>query len=421
MIIVTGAAGFIGSNLVRGLNRRGITDILAVDDLTEGDKFVNLVDCKIADYMDKDDFRRRVLDGSLSHVRAVLHQGACSDTTERNGRYMLDNNYRVTLELLEFCQARAIPFIYASSAAVYGGSSVYVEDPANEGPLNVYGYSKLLFDQVLRTRMDTLKSQVVGLRYFNVYGPHEQHKGRMASVAFHNMNQFLEHGHVRLFAGWDGYVDGGQSRDFISVEDVVAVNLHFLDNPARRHLQLRHGPRTAVQRRGRRGGQHAARRARRGRAVAGAAGGTGPDPLYPVPGRPQGTLSELYPGRCVAPACRRFHRAHARRADGRGRVRALLARPQVSRCRMPALPGRNKPPPCLVMPAVFRGKPEHSRHAYLPTWMFPFTAAPPAAGDRHDLRVARQPSRPLPFRRSACVHTLFYPTSRPGWPPFPPS
>ena len=231
MIIVTGAAGFIGSNLVRGLNRRGITDILAVDDLTEGDKFVNLVDCKIADYMDKDDFRRRVLDGSLSHVRAVLHQGACSDTTERNGRYMLDNNYRVTLELLEFCQARAIPFIYASSAAVYGGSSVYVEDPANEGPLNVYGYSKLLFDQVLRTRMDTLKSQVVGLRYFNVYGPHEQHKGRMASVAFHNMNQFLEHGHVRLFAGWDGYVDGGQSRDFISVEDVVAVNLHFLDNP----------------------------------------------------------------------------------------------------------------------------------------------------------------------------------------------
>lgn len=114
---------------------------------------------------------------------------------------------------------------------MYGGSSVYVEDPANEGPLNVYGYSKLLFDQVLRTRMDTLKSQVVGLRYFNVYGPHEQHKGRMASVAFHNMNQFLEHGHVRLFAGWDGYVDGGQSRDFISVEDVVAVNLHFLDNP----------------------------------------------------------------------------------------------------------------------------------------------------------------------------------------------
>ncbi|KAG0759003.1 hypothetical protein G6F22_019491 [Rhizopus arrhizus] len=144
MIVVTGAAGFIGSNLVRGLNRRGIQDIIAVDDLTEGDKFVNLVDCQIAEYMDKDDFRRRVADGSLPAVRAVLHQGACSDTTERNGRYMMDNNYRVTLELFEFCQARRIPFLYASSAAVYGGSSIYVEHPENEGPLNVYGYSKLL-------------------------------------------------------------------------------------------------------------------------------------------------------------------------------------------------------------------------------------------------------------------------------------
>ncbi|WP_144639011.1 ADP-glyceromanno-heptose 6-epimerase [Bordetella genomosp. 13] len=232
MIIVTGAAGFIGSNIVRGLNRRGIHDIIAVDDLTEGDKFRNLVDCGIADYLDKDDFRARVQSGSLPEIQAVFHQGACSDTTERNGRYMLDNNYRVTLELFEFCQARKVPFIYASSAAVYGGSSVYVEDPDNEGPLNVYGYSKLLFDQVLRRRMQAgLASQVVGLRYFNVYGPHEQHKGRMASVAFHNMNQFLAEGHVRLFAGWDGYVDGGQSRDFISVEDVVAVNLHFLDHP----------------------------------------------------------------------------------------------------------------------------------------------------------------------------------------------
>ena len=232
MIIVTGAAGFIGSNIVRGLNRRGIHDIIAVDDLTEGDKFRNLVDCSIADYLDKDDFRARVQSGSLPEIRAVFHQGACSDTTERNGRYMLDNNYRVTLELFEFCQARRVPFIYASSAAVYGGSSVYVEDPANERPLNVYGYSKLLFDQVLRRRMEAgLAAQVVGLRYFNVYGPHEQHKGRMASVAFHNMNQFLAEGHVRLFAGWDGYVDGGQSRDFISVEDVVAVNLHFLDHP----------------------------------------------------------------------------------------------------------------------------------------------------------------------------------------------
>lgn len=231
MIVVTGAAGFIGSNLVRGLNRRGIRNVIAVDDLTEGDKFRNLVDCQIADYLDKDDFRARVAQGKLPKIDAVLHQGACSDTTERNGRYMLDNNYRVTLELFEYCQTHRIPFLYASSAAVYGGSSVYVEEPANEKPLNVYGYSKLLFDQVLRKRFDQLTAQVVGLRYFNVYGPHEQHKGRMASVAFHNMNQFLAQGHVQLFAGWDGYGDGGQSRDFISVEDVVAVNLHFLDNP----------------------------------------------------------------------------------------------------------------------------------------------------------------------------------------------
>ena len=231
MIIVTGAAGFIGSNIVRGLNRRGITDILAVDDLTDGDKFVNLVGATIADYMHKDEFRARVLEGSLKSVRAVFHQGACSDTTERDGHFMMDNNYRVTLELFEFCQAQKIPLMYASSAAVYGPGPIYVENIANEKPLNVYGYSKFLFDQVLRARMSTLTAQVVGLRYFNVYGPHEQHKGRMASVAFHNMNQFIAEGHVRLFGGWDGYVDGGQTRDFIHVQDVVDVNLHFLDHP----------------------------------------------------------------------------------------------------------------------------------------------------------------------------------------------
>ncbi|QDQ87583.1 ADP-glyceromanno-heptose 6-epimerase [Alcaligenaceae bacterium SJ-26] len=231
MIIVTGAAGFIGSNLVRGLNLRGETDILAVDDLTDGDKFVNLASGRISDYMDKDDFRQRVAEDALPPVTAILHQGACSATTERNGRFMMDNNYRVTLELFEYTQRKRISFLYASSAAVYGPGPVYVEDLANEKPLNVYGYSKFLFDQVVRRRFDSLTAQVVGLRYFNVYGPNEQHKGRMASVAFHNMNQFLAEGHVRLFGGWDGYGDGEQSRDFISVEDVVAVNLHFLDSP----------------------------------------------------------------------------------------------------------------------------------------------------------------------------------------------
>jgi ADP-L-glycero-D-manno-heptose 6-epimerase len=231
MIIVTGAAGFIGSNIVRGLNRRGITNILAVDDLTDGDKFVNLVGAQIADYMHKDDFRRRVLDGSLAGIRAVFHQGACSDTTERDGRFMMDNNYRLTLELFEYCQSNKVPLMYASSAAVYGAGPVYIERLENERPLNVYGYSKFLFDQVVRARSTSLTAQVVGLRYFNVYGPQEQHKGRMASVAFHNMNQFLAEGYVRLFGGWDGYVDGGQMRDFISVHDVVDVNLHFLDHP----------------------------------------------------------------------------------------------------------------------------------------------------------------------------------------------
>lgn len=231
MIIVTGAAGFIGSNIVRGLNRKGVSNILAVDDLTDGDKFVNLVGGNIADYMHKDEFRRRVLEGSLPRIRAVFHQGACSDTTERDGRFMMDNNYRVTFELFEYCQAHKVPFIYASSAAVYGAGPVYVESLKNERPLNVYGYSKFLFDQVVRARAETLTAQVVGLRYFNVYGPQEQHKGRMASVAFHNMNQFLTEGYVRLFGGWDGYGDGGQMRDFISVHDVVEVNLHFLDHP----------------------------------------------------------------------------------------------------------------------------------------------------------------------------------------------
>ncbi|MFN4237801.1 MAG: ADP-glyceromanno-heptose 6-epimerase [Vogesella sp.] len=232
-IVVTGAAGFIGSNIVKALNARGETDILAVDNLSKGDKFVNLVGCEISDYLDKQDFISLIGSGDFDgEISAILHQGACSDTMNHDGKYMMENNYQYTLELFEFCQAEEIPFLYASSAATYGKGTTFKEDRQYEGPLNVYGYSKFLFDQILRRRMaEGLTAQVAGFRYFNVYGPQEQHKGRMASVAFHNFNQYRETGKVKLFGGHDGYADGTQSRDFVSVEDVVKVNLYFLDNP----------------------------------------------------------------------------------------------------------------------------------------------------------------------------------------------
>jgi ADP-L-glycero-D-manno-heptose 6-epimerase len=227
-IVVTGAAGFIGSNLVKALNDRGVRDIVAVDNLENAAKFRNLVDCEIADYIDKGDFRARLAAGSFGPIDAVMHQGACSDTMETNGRYMMENNYRYSADLLDWCQQRKVPFIYASSAAVYGMGPVFREDPANERPLNVYGYSKFLFDKVVRRRLPNLTAPVVGLRYFNVYGPREAHKGRMASVAFHHFSQFRADGRVRLFEASHGYANGEQRRDFIHVDDVVKVNLHFL-------------------------------------------------------------------------------------------------------------------------------------------------------------------------------------------------
>ena len=230
--IVTGAAGFIGSNLVKALNARGVTDIVAVDNLSRADKVANLADCEIAEYHDKRDFIELVRADALHlDVEAVLHQGACSDTMETDGRYMMENNYRYSLDLLEWCQARRVAFIYASSASVYGAGPVFREARECEAPLNVYGYSKFLFDQVVRRRLDECVAQVAGFRYFNVYGPRESHKGRMASVAYHFFNQFLEDGRVRLFEGSAGYGPGEQSRDFVSVDDVVSVNLHFLDHP----------------------------------------------------------------------------------------------------------------------------------------------------------------------------------------------
>ena len=232
-IVVTGAAGFIGSNIVKALNERGVKNIIAVDNLTKADKFKNLIDCDIVDYLDKHDFIERIQAGHFDgEIDAILHEGACSDTMETDGRYMMENNYRYSLILLDWCQDQDVQFLYASSAATYGGSNVFKEERQYEGPLNVYGYSKFLFDQIVRQRLaQKPSSQIVGFRYFNVYGPRETHKGRMASVAFHNYNQFKAEGKVKLFEGSHGYENGGQQRDFVFVGDVAKVNLFFLDHP----------------------------------------------------------------------------------------------------------------------------------------------------------------------------------------------
>lgn len=230
MHLVTGGAGFIGSNIVRELNDRGIDDILVVEALSDGENYRNLCDRRIADYMDRDEFRARLRERGLPRaITAVCHQGACSDTMERDGRYMLDNNFTFSKELLHACLDRGVPFVYASSASVYGAGTTFREDPVFERPLNVYGYSKLLFDQYVRKAARGAESTVVGLRYFNVYGPRETHKGRMASMVYQLFRQLESDGVARLFEGTDGYGDGEQRRDFVFVGDVVDVNLHFLE------------------------------------------------------------------------------------------------------------------------------------------------------------------------------------------------
>lgn len=232
MIIVTGAAGFIGSNIVAALNGRGVTDILLVDDMADGRKCLNLADLDFADYLEYDNLLARIERGaSLGDIQAVFHQGACSDTTEWDGRYVMERNYRYSKSLHDWCVAHGVPFIYASSASVYGMGPAFVEQRAAEKPLNMYAFSKFAFDQYVRAQAPKVNSQVAGLRYFNVYGPREQHKGKMASVAWHFSNQIAADGECRLFEGSDGYGDGEQRRDFIYVGDCVAVNLWLLDNP----------------------------------------------------------------------------------------------------------------------------------------------------------------------------------------------
>ena len=234
MYIVTGGAGFIGSNIVKALNDRG-EDVTVVDELTDGHKFENLADCTLTDYLDKDDFLTKIKAGkTFGNIKAIFHEGACSTTTEWNGRFMLENNFEYSKQVLHYCLEEKVPLLYASSAAIYGANKIFRVEPQYEKPLNVYGYSKLLFDQyvrkVLKNNELQNESQIVGFRYFNVYGQREQHKGSMASAAFHFNNQVKQSGVVKLFKGSDGYSDGEQCRDFVFIDDVVDVNLWFAEN-----------------------------------------------------------------------------------------------------------------------------------------------------------------------------------------------
>ena len=231
-IIVTGGAGMIGSNIIKGLNDGGKNNITVVDNLKDGKKFWNLTELDISDYFDKIDFLDKVQNRKgFENVEAVFHEGACSSTTEWDGQYMMENNYEYSKVLLHYCLERKVPFFYASSAATYGDSTIYKEEPENENPINIYGYSKYLFDQYVRRNETYFESQVVGFRYFNVYGPREQHKGSMASVAFHLNNQIQAGENPKLFEGSGGYGDGEQRRDFIYVSDAVNINLWMMEHP----------------------------------------------------------------------------------------------------------------------------------------------------------------------------------------------
>lgn len=232
MVIVTGGAGMIGSNVIRALNNMGIYEIIIVDNLKNGKKFFNLKDIRFKDYIDKDDFLKIILSDKINFkVDFIFHLGACSATTEWDGKYLMKNNYEYSKILLDFSVNSKIPFVYASSASVYGLNFLnFRELPSNESPVNMYAYSKLAFDNYVRSLIKNTKSLIVGLRYFNVYGPNEAHKGSMASTIYHFSNQLVKGNKVNVFEGTDIYGNGEQMRDFVYVKDCALANLWFFKN-----------------------------------------------------------------------------------------------------------------------------------------------------------------------------------------------
>lgn len=229
-ILVTGAGGFIGSNLIHKLNAKGYTEILAVDDLSDGLKYRNLLQANIDDYQDLDGFYDKLLNNYFGKFDYIFHEGACSDTMEHNGKYMLANNYEISKKLFMYSARENSCLNYASSAAVYGKSRGFEVSERNETPLNVYGFSKLLFDNFVRKNNASAVKQIVGLRYFNVYGPRESHKGKMASVAYNQYMQFTNNQPIRLFGSYGGYGEGCQMRDFIYIDDLIEVKLWLMEN-----------------------------------------------------------------------------------------------------------------------------------------------------------------------------------------------
>ncbi|KAJ5154975.1 NAD-dependent epimerase/dehydratase [Penicillium coprophilum] len=232
MIVVTGGAGFVGSNIIKELNNRGVTNIVVVDDMTDGSKFRNLVTCKVADYIDAAAFRESIRTKTFHHrPRVIFHYGAISSITETNGKKMLDANFTYSKELFQWCKNQGVRFIYASSAAVYGNKTTFIEGNAQEAPLNVYGYSKLLFDEYVIKNSDARSPQCAGLRLFNVYGPGEQHRDAVPSTVYQFYEKRKSYKAIELFGEYAGVEAGQQKRDFVHVEDVARLNCWFLDHP----------------------------------------------------------------------------------------------------------------------------------------------------------------------------------------------